>query len=139
MPINRRPARYLTSKRAHTETMTMLSHLHELAHENKQAQEFNTHLLRRILRKVGKMAGELERIETEVTEISGAVDSAIALLGELADLIRNNAGDPARLNKIADDLDAKGSALAAAVVANDPDIPPLEEPPVEEPPVEPVP
>ena len=97
-----------------------LAHLHELLHESKQAQEFNTHLLRRILRKVGKMAGELERVQSEVTEISGTVDSAVALLEKLAQLIRDNVGDLAALNKIADDLDAKGNALAAAVVANDP-------------------
>lgn len=108
----------------------LVQHLHELAHEQKQAQEFNTHLLRRILRKVGKMAGELERVQTEVTEISGTVDSAVALLEKLAQLIRDNATNPAALNKIADDLDAKGNALAAAVVANDPDTPPPP-PPVE--------
>lgn len=108
----RRQARrvYLTSKRAHQETMEMLRHMHE-------------HLLH-IERRIKRMANEVDRIESEVTEISGAVDSATALLAKLADLIRNNANDPARLNKIADDLDAKGNALAAAVVANDPDTPP---------------
>lgn len=70
------------------------------------------------------MAGELDRIESEVSEISGASDSAIALLNKLAQLIRDNAADPARLTKIADDLDAKGTALAEAVTANDPDIQP---------------
>lgn len=70
------------------------------------------------------MAGEIERVQTEVTEISGTVDSAVALLEKLAQLIRDNATNPAALNKIADDLDAKGNALAAAVVANDPDTPP---------------
>ena len=97
-----------------------LSHMRELFHHNQLAHEFQVHLLRRILRKVGKMAGELERVQSEVTEISGTVDSAVALLEKLAQLIRDNAGDPAALNKIADDLDAKGNALAAAVVANDP-------------------
>lgn len=120
---------YLTSKRAHQDTMEELAHLHELAHENKQAQEFHTHLLRRILRKVGKMAGELERIETEVSEMSGVIDSATATLEKLAKLIRDNAADPARLNKIADDLDAKANALAEAIKANDPDTPPA--PPTE--------
>lgn len=71
------------------------------------------------------MAGELDRIESEVTEISSAVDSAVSLLSQLAQLIRDNVGSPARLNKIADDLDTKGKALAEAVVANTP----AEEPP----------
>lgn len=69
------------------------------------------------------MAGELARVQTEVTEISGSVDSAVALLQKLAQLIRDNASDPAALTKIADDLDAKGTQLAEAVVANDPDLP----------------
>lgn len=114
----RRPARYLTSRRAHQETMQKLEHMHE-------------HLLH-IERRIKRMAGELDRVQSEVAEISGTVDSAVALLEKLAQLIRDNAGNPAALNKIADDLDAKGNSLAAAVVANDPDTPPP-------PPVEPVP
>lgn len=81
----------------------------------------------RINRKLNKMANELDRIESEVSEMGSAVDSATALLAKLAQLIRDNAGDPARLKKIADDLDSKGTALAEAVVANTPS----EEPPVE--------
>lgn len=106
----RRPTRYVTSRRAHQETMQMLEHMHQ-------------HMLH-IERRIKRMANELERVQTEVTEISGTVDSAVALLEKLAQLIRDNAGNPAALNKIADDLDAKGNALAAAVVANDPDTPP---------------
>lgn len=79
----------------------------------------------RIKERLSKMAGELARVQQEVTEISGSVDSAVALLQKLAQLIRDNAGDPAALNKIADDLDAKGTQLAEAVVANDPDTPPV--------------
>ena len=76
------------------------------------------------------MANELERLTTEVSETNTAIDSAILLLEKLSQLIRDNAGDPAALAKLADDLDAKGQALAAAVVANTP----AEEPPVEPPP-----
>jgi predicted RNA-binding Zn ribbon-like protein len=76
-----------------------------------------------INRRIKSMAGELDRVQTEVTEIGGAVDSAIALIEKIAQMIRDNATNPAALNKIADDLDAKGTALAAAVVANDPDTP----------------
>ncbi len=104
-------------------TAQLVKHIHELLHHPEHGQEAQMALLRRIFRKVGKMANELERVQTEVTEISGTVDSAVALLEKLAQLIRDNATDPAALNKIADDLDAKGNALAAAVVANDPDAP----------------
>lgn len=118
MNQRRSKPRYLTSKRAHAELKHILEHHHELLHN--------------LIERVIQMAGELERVQTEVTEISGTVDSAVALLNKLAQLIRDNAGNPAALNKIADDLDSKGNALAAAVVANDPDVPPP-------PPVEPVP
>lgn len=102
-------------------TKQLLQHLHELLHHSEHGQEAQSALLHKLLRKVGKMANELERVQTEVTEISGTVDSAVALLEKLAQLIRDNSGNPAALNKIADDLDAKGNALAAAVIANDPD------------------
>ena len=66
------------------------------------------------------MAGELARLQTEVTEISGVVDSAVALINGLAQQIRDLAGEPAALAKLADDLDVKAGVLAAAVAANTP-------------------
>jgi hypothetical protein len=66
------------------------------------------------------MAGELARLQTEVTEMAGVVDSAIVLINGLAAQIRALAGQPAELTKLADDLDAKAGALAAAVAANTP-------------------
>ena len=66
------------------------------------------------------MAGELARLQTEVTEMSGAVDSAITLINGLAQQIRDLATDPAALNALADSLDSKANELAAAVVANSP-------------------
>lgn len=66
------------------------------------------------------MAGELARLQTEVEEIGGVVDSAITLIGGLAQQIRDLSGEPAALNALADDLDAKAALLAAAVVANSP-------------------
>jgi peptidoglycan hydrolase CwlO-like protein len=67
-----------------------------------------------------KMAGELERLQTEVSEMSGVVDSAVVLIGGLAQQIRDLAQDPAALTAMADELDAKASRLAAAVAANTP-------------------
>ena len=75
----------------------------------------------RALRALGvKMAGELARLQTEVEEIGGVVDSAITLIGGLAKQIRDLSGEPAALKALADDLDAKAALLAAAVVANTP-------------------
>jgi len=101
----------------------LLEHIHQLLHDEAHGQQAIVARLAHLERRIKRMANELDRIESEVTDISGAVDSAIALLGKLADLIRNSVNDPARLTKIADDLDAKGKALADAVVANDPDAP----------------
>lgn len=70
------------------------------------------------------MANELDRLTTEVAETSGVIDSAIALLASLAQRIRDFINQPAALAKLADDLDAKQAALAAAIAANS-----VEEPP----------
>ena len=66
------------------------------------------------------MSAELDRLTTEVAETGQVVDSAITLLSQLSDLIRQNATDPAALNQLANDLDAKQNELAAAVAANTP-------------------
>jgi len=66
------------------------------------------------------MAGELSRLQTEVAEMAGVVDSAIVLINGLAQQIRDLAQDPVALAAMADDLDAKAGALAAAVAANTP-------------------
>ncbi len=77
-------------------------------------------MLDRIDKRTTTMATDLTRITSEVTEMSDAVDGAVALLGELAQMIRDNATDPAALNALADQLDSKGTELAEAVTANTP-------------------
>jgi hypothetical protein len=67
-----------------------------------------------------KNMADLTRLTQEVSEVSGAVDSAVVLLGQLAQLIRDNATNPAELEALAAQLDAKGTELADAVVANTP-------------------
>jgi len=69
------------------------------------------------------MAGELDTLETRVTETKDAEDSAILLLNQLADMLRASASDPARILSLADQLKAKSDALGAAVVANTPQAP----------------
>ena len=63
---------------------------------------------------------ELARLTTEVAETKTVVDSAITLLGGLAQQIRDLKGQPAALAALADKLDAQQAALAAAIVANTP-------------------
>lgn len=66
------------------------------------------------------MSAELDRLTQEVAQTRTVVDSAIALLARLAQLIRDAASDPAKLAALADDLDAQQGALADAVTANTP-------------------
>lgn len=76
--------------------------------------------LDRILQNEGIIMADLTNITREVSEIRGVVDSAVALLEELAGQIRANATDEAALNDLADSLDAKAGELGAAVAANTP-------------------
>lgn len=110
MPNHRRPARYLTSKRAHTETMEMLAHLHDIAHETQQAQEAQAALLRRTFRKVGKLMTTLAELNQMIDENSAKVQANTDALSAIKDLID---GLKAQITKIQADLDA-------AIAANDP-------------------
>lgn len=91
-----------------------------------------------ILSKLANLEDKLDRVirmekqeMADLTAISAAVEnntsvdeSAIALLGQLADLIRQNATDPAALAALADSINGEASNLAAAVSANTPAAPP---------------
>lgn len=66
------------------------------------------------------MSAELDRLTTEVTETATVIDSAIVLIGGLAQQIRDLQNDPAALSALADSLDAKQAELAAAVAAGTP-------------------
>lgn len=69
------------------------------------------------------MSVELDRVKAEVTETKTIQQSAIVLLNSLSQMIRDHIDDPAALTAIADDLDASGNELAAAVQANTPAAP----------------
>ncbi len=86
--------------------------------------------LKRIERRLDRMSVQLDRLTSEVAENSIAVDSAIVLLNRLAQMIRDSVDDPAALEALANDIDAKTNALAAAVVANTPAEPAPEPEPV---------
>ena len=64
------------------------------------------------------MSAALDKLTSEVTEMSTAVDSAVTLIGGLADQIRELRDDPAKLDALADELDRKQTAIAEAVAAN---------------------
>lgn len=64
------------------------------------------------------MSEAIERIEQSVAELTTQSESVIALLTEVAQLVRDNAGDPARLEAIAAEIEGRAAALAAAVAEN---------------------
>jgi type II secretory pathway component PulM len=72
----------------------------------------------------------LDALTREVEETRTVADSAIVLLKNLAQMIRDNVGNAGALTKLANDLDAKQAELATAITENTP----AEEPPVEPPP-----
>ena len=66
------------------------------------------------------MALDLSRVEAAVARDNTVNQSAITLLGQLAQLVRDTAGDAAKVNALADALDAQQQALADAVTQNTP-------------------
>lgn len=73
----------------------------------------------------------IDRAVQEIGEMSSAVDSAVALMDTLSQLVRDNIEDPTALSAALDAFDAKKDELAAAVARNTPaaeEPPPAEEP-----------
>jgi cell division FtsZ-interacting protein ZapD len=105
---------------------------HHLAGENRL--DTIEQLLRQVLRMEAMEMAELGRLTSEVAEGNDVQQSAITLLQNLSQLIRDNATDQTALNALADQLDSQNASLAAAVVANTPAAPNgggAEEPPPE--------
>lgn len=115
----------------------MQIHIHIHRHGPKGDEEVLHNvftLTQSIHTKINEMTPELQRLTDEVTESKTVQLSAISLLQNLSQLIRDRANDPAALNALADSMDADTKALADAVAAN---TPASNEPPVE--PTEPQP
>jgi hypothetical protein len=74
-------------------------------------------------RKEEIMSQELDALTNQVKANTDAEQSAVVLLGQLSSLIKQAGTDPAKLQKLAADLDASKSALAAAIVENTPAAP----------------
>lgn len=71
-----------------------------------------------LIKGVHRMTVELDRLTASVTAEEGQVDSLITLVTGLSALIKASVNDPAALTALADSLDAKSAAIAAAVAAN---------------------
>lgn len=64
------------------------------------------------------MALNFDRLTQEVAELTTTNEAVIKLLSEVAETMRNNAANQARIEALADELDQRTRALAAAVDAN---------------------
>ncbi len=88
-----------------------------------QSLERIEHKLTHIMEKQNQMAIQLDNLVAEVTEISGTVESAVALINAISQqlkTIQEQMVDPQLLQPLIDKLDAENAALAQAVVANTP-------------------
>lgn len=63
---------------------------------------------------------DLQDLETEVSETVGIMESAQVLIEGFAARLAEAGTDPAKLQKLRNDLDSRSSSLAAAVAANQP-------------------
>jgi hypothetical protein len=79
-----------------------------------------TALQRATLSEIFTMASNVDTVIAKVTELETVNDSAIALLGQLAQLIRDNSTDQTALLALADRIDQDKTKMADAVVANTP-------------------
>lgn len=66
------------------------------------------------------MASNLDTVIAKVTQLETTNDSAITLLGQLAQMIRDNSTDQTALLALADRIDADKNKMADAIVANTP-------------------
>jgi septum formation topological specificity factor MinE len=99
-------------------------HLH-LAEDREATRKLDTilHLLKEILSLERHMTLELDNLTLEVQENTDVVESAIALISGIAAQLAAIKDDPAKIQALADTLDATSAKLAAAVVANTPIVP----------------
>ncbi len=67
------------------------------------------------------MNAEMERLTEEVGELTTVVESAVEMINGVAQIIRDNATNEAKLRSFADELDANSKKLAEAIAANTPE------------------
>lgn len=60
----------------------------------------------------------LDEVLVKVTDLNTVEGSVETLLTDIAGQLRQNAGNPAKIQSIADQLDARKAAAGAAVAAN---------------------
>ena len=64
------------------------------------------------------MSAAFDRLVVSVAAVNSKADSLITLVQGLAQLLRDNATDPAAVTALADQLDAQTAEIQAAIEAN---------------------
>lgn len=77
-----------------------------------------------LAREVRRMSAELEKLKTEVAKLTTVSQGATTLLRQLAQMIRDRAGDRDALLALADEVTASAKSLADAVEESTPAAPP---------------
>jgi hypothetical protein len=106
--------------RSRKDQTIQIQHHHFTDPETSRRLGWIDEALKIIIQRLNKMALNFTQLESEVSEMSSAVDSAVTLLQSIAQEIRDSAGNQQKLNKLATDLDAKANVLAEAIAANTP-------------------
>lgn len=102
----------MPDRRPHATKQFEIDVLRALAHHHE--------LLHIALERISHMSAELDRLTASVASLTSAEKSLVALVQGLAQLIRDNAANPAALAKLADDIDADTAEITAAVAENTP-------------------
>jgi len=76
--------------------------------------------LKELCHEVKKMSAVLDTLTAQVAANTSVVDSAVVLIGGLAQQIQDLKNDPVALQALADSLKGEDDKLAAALVANTP-------------------
>lgn len=99
-------------------------HHHYSGFESVEALLTETNrLLAQLTEQGTTIMADLSRLTQEVTENNDAIQSAISLLGNLSQMIRDLEPTAEAITALADQLDSQSNALAGAVVANTPAAP----------------
>ena len=77
-------------------------------------------LLYQLIKNQETIMADLSSIKNSVEGLTSVVDSAVQLLGSLADQIRNAGTDQAALEDLAASIEAQRQELAEAIAANTP-------------------
>jgi uncharacterized coiled-coil DUF342 family protein len=96
-------------------------HIHIHGHPDDETKKFMREMLatqQTIIQKLNKMADKFDVLTQEVTELGNVVDSAVTLLGSIADQVEEAKDDPEQIQEIVNNIRSKKDSLAAAVAAN---------------------